>query len=55
MVLFKVFSTDAASGILINDLVKIMVQTSVTGIDADTVDDNIFQWNVKIKNFASSK
>ena len=49
------FSTDAASGILINDLVSIMESATETGIHADTIDDNIFQWNVKIKNFASSK
>jgi len=50
----QVFSTDAASGILINDLVSIMESATETGISADTIDDNIFQWNVKIKNFASS-
>jgi len=50
----QVFSTDAASGILINDLVSIMESATETGINADTIDDNIFQWNVKIKNFASS-
>jgi len=50
----QVFSTDAASGILINDLVSIMESATETGIHADTIDDNIFQWNVKIKNFASS-
>ncbi len=50
----QVFSTDAASGILINDLVSIMESSERTGINADTVEDNIFQWNVRIRNFSSS-
>ena len=53
--MFQVFSTDAASGILINDLVSIMESASETGISADTIDDSIFQWNVKLSNFANSK
>lgn len=51
----QVFSTDAASGILINDLVSIMETATKTGINADTIEDNIFQWNVKIRDFNSSQ
>ncbi len=50
----KVFTSAAASGILTNDLVCIMETTEVTGIEADTIDDNIFQWNVRVKNFAAN-
>lgn len=45
------FTSAAASGILTNDLVSIMDSAHMTGIMADTVDDNIFQWNVKINVF----
>ena len=31
-----------------------METTEVTGIEADTIDDNIFQWNVRVKNFAAN-
>ena len=47
----QIFSNNAASGILINDLVSIMDTVKETGIVADTVDNNIFQWNVKMSNF----
>ncbi len=50
----QVFTSAAASGILTNDLVQIMETSKDTGIEADTVDDNIFQWNVKIRNFTSN-
>lgn len=39
----QIFSTNAASGILTNDLVKIMETAKETGILADTIGDNIFQ------------
>jgi baculoviral IAP repeat-containing protein 6 len=48
----QVFTSAAASGILTNDLVQIMDTAETTGIEADTVEDNIFQWNVKIRNFS---
>ena len=51
----QVFTSAAASGILTNDLVSIMSSTHVTGIDADTIDDNIFQWNVKLKDFSGNE
>ncbi|XP_059078409.1 uncharacterized protein LOC131876889 [Tigriopus californicus] len=50
----QVFSSTAASGILTNDLVSIMESAKTTGIDADTINDNIFQWNVKIRDFSSN-
>jgi hypothetical protein len=31
-----------------------METTDATGIEADTVDDNIFQWNVRVKNFTQN-
>ena len=34
-----------------NDLVSIMSSRGAQGVEADTVDDNIFQWNVKLRNF----
>jgi len=50
----QVFTSAAASGILTNDLVQIMSTASDTGVVAETVDDNIFQWNVKVRNFTSN-
>jgi len=47
----QVFTSAAASGILTNDLVNIMESSKETYILADTVGDNIFQWNVKISEF----
>jgi len=50
----QVFTSAAASGILINDLVNIMECSKDTFIVADTVGDNIFQWNVKISEFSNT-
>jgi baculoviral IAP repeat-containing protein 6 len=50
----QVFTNAAASGILINDLVNIMETTKETSIVADTVGDNIFQWNVKLAEFSNT-
>lgn len=47
----QVFTPSAASGILTNDLVSIMEASEQAGIVADTVEDNIFQWNVKLSDF----
>jgi len=47
----QVFTSAAASGILVNDLVGIMETKGSQGVVADTVGDNIFQWNVKLSNF----
>ena len=38
----------SVSGILINDLVSIIESSKEIFIVADTVGDNIFQWNVKL-------
>ena len=51
----NVFTSAAASGILINDLVAIMQTRGGQGVVADTVDDNIFQWNVQLTNFQGTK
>ena len=47
----QVFSSEAASGILINDLVSIIETAAGTGISVDTIGDNIFQWSVKLNDF----
>ena len=47
----QIFTSAGASGILINDLVSIMETVKETHIVADSVDDNIFLWNVKMSNF----
>jgi len=47
----QIFTSAGASGILINDLVNIMETVKETHIVADSVDDNIFLWNVKMSNF----
>ena len=50
----QVFTDAGASGILMNDLVAIMESVNDSGIEADTIGDNIFQWNVKIRNFSNN-
>jgi len=47
----QIFTSAGASGILINDLVSIMESVKETHIVADSIEDNIFQWNVKISKF----
>ena len=47
----QIFSSNAASGILTNDLVNIMETVKETGILAEPIEDNIFQWNVKMSQF----
>ena len=47
----QVFTAAGAEGILTNDLVSIMKASGDTGIDADTIDDNIFRWSVKLRGF----
>jgi len=49
----QVFTKEAASGILINDLLAIMKSQDKNAIEADTVEDNIFRWNVKMYNFSN--
>ena len=40
--------------IMTNDLVSIMESSKKTFIVADTVGDNIFQWNVKLSEFSDT-
>ncbi|ELU17166.1 hypothetical protein CAPTEDRAFT_195632 [Capitella teleta] len=47
----QIFTSSAASGILTNDLVRIMENQKVIGLTADPVDDNIYQWCVKLFDF----
>ncbi|XP_049832640.1 baculoviral IAP repeat-containing protein 6-like [Schistocerca gregaria] len=47
----QVFSSSAASGILTNDLVNIMMSAKRSGIAAEPVDDNIYQWYVYLSSF----
>lgn len=42
----------AASGILTNDLLKIMEHSNSLGFSAEPVDDNIYVWNVRIFGFS---
>lgn len=49
----QVFSNSAASGILMNDLVSIMESKHMTGINAEPISDNIYQWAVYFSSFDS--
>lgn len=49
----QIFSSNAARGILINDLEDIMKNNESSGIWAEPIDDNIYKWSVKVKGFAS--
>ena len=44
-------STNAASGILINDIIAIMESSANIGITVNPIEDNIFQWQVLLKDF----
>ncbi|XP_074643918.1 uncharacterized protein LOC141900782 [Tubulanus polymorphus] len=46
----QIFTSVAASGILINDLVKIM-QMKDEGVTAEPIDDNIYKWLVQLDKF----
>lgn len=49
----QIFSTAAATGVLTNDLKNLMFHSSDSlGISAEPVDDNIYDWRVKLFNFA---
>jgi len=50
-----VFTGAGASGILINDLVRILEDRGECGVEADTVQDNIFQWNVRLSRFQGTQ
>ncbi|XP_013420743.1 baculoviral IAP repeat-containing protein 6 isoform X2 [Lingula anatina] len=47
----QIFTSSAASGILTNDLVKILEEEQNLGFSADPIDDNIYQWCVKLYTF----
>ncbi|KAK2179061.1 hypothetical protein NP493_516g01000 [Ridgeia piscesae] len=47
----QIFTSSAASGILTNDLVKIMECAKDVGFTADPVDDNIYHWCVRLYDF----
>uniref|UniRef100_T1IP19 UBC core domain-containing protein n=1 Tax=Strigamia maritima TaxID=126957 RepID=T1IP19_STRMM len=47
----QIFSTDASSGILTNDLIAIMENEKDNGISAEPIDDNIYNWCVKLSGF----
>lgn len=46
----SIFSSDAAATMLVNDLMNFM-RSSTGGIRVTSVDDNVFQWNVKLSHF----
>jgi len=47
----QIFTSNAASGVLTNDLLTIMEQTKELGFSAEPVDDNIYHWRVKLFGF----
>jgi len=47
----QIFSTQAASGVLTNDLLSIMDNSEALGFTANPIDDNIYHWNVKLFKF----
>ncbi|EGG21771.1 Ubiquitin-conjugating BIR-domain enzyme [Cavenderia fasciculata] len=50
----NIFSSDAAFGILTNDLFSIMQNVHSLGFSAQPIDDNIYWWQVKIFGFDQS-
>ncbi|XP_078658150.1 uncharacterized protein LOC144903640 isoform X6 [Branchiostoma floridae x Branchiostoma belcheri] len=50
----QIFTSNAAFGILANDLVKILEAEKELGFSAEPIDDNIYQWCVKLYNFAEN-
>ena len=47
----QVFTEKGSFGILSNEFVDIWNKSEEIGIYADTLDDNIYQWIVKLKDF----
>ncbi|WAR24443.1 BIRC6-like protein [Mya arenaria] len=47
----QIFTSNAPSGILTNDLVKIMECEQECGFSAEPIEDNIYQWRVKLAQF----
>ncbi|KAK3091318.1 hypothetical protein FSP39_018889 [Pinctada imbricata] len=50
----QIFTSNAATGILTNDLVRIMEIEDDKGFTAEPIDDNIYHWRVQIYNFDPS-
>jgi baculoviral IAP repeat-containing protein 6 len=47
----QIFSSGAATGVLTNDLLLIRADSAKLGFSAEPVDDNIYDWSVKIFDF----
>ncbi|XP_070564139.1 dual E2 ubiquitin-conjugating enzyme/E3 ubiquitin-protein ligase BIRC6-like isoform X2 [Ptychodera flava] len=47
----QIFSNTAASGVLTNDLVKILESEKKLGLSAEPIDDNIYKWSVRLFDF----
>ncbi|KYQ92653.1 Baculoviral IAP repeat-containing protein [Tieghemostelium lacteum] len=47
----SIFSSDAAFGVLTNDIFNIMQNVQSLGFSANPIDDNIYHWNVRIFGF----
>lgn len=47
----NIFTSNAAAGILTNDLVRIMEAEEEISFTAEPIDDNIYHWRVKIYDF----
>jgi baculoviral IAP repeat-containing protein 6 len=47
----QIFTSNAATGVLTNDLLKIMDESDKLGFSAEPIDDNIYRWNVKMFGF----
>ncbi|KNC54624.1 uncharacterized protein AMSG_01478 [Thecamonas trahens ATCC 50062] len=50
----QVFTSSAASGILTNDLLELMKEEAASGIVVTPIDDNIYEWSVKVSQFDES-
>jgi len=46
-----IFTSNAATGVLTNDLITIMQNSKALGYTAKPVDDNIYEWEVKMFGF----
>nr|XP_006820908.1 PREDICTED: uncharacterized protein LOC102805518 [Saccoglossus kowalevskii] len=51
----QIFSNTAASGVLTNDLVRILESEQELGLTAEPVDDNIYKWSVKLFDFEADR
>eukprot|EP01118_Nematostelium_gracile_P005466 TRINITY_DN1731_c0_g1_i6.p1 TRINITY_DN1731_c0_g1~~TRINITY_DN1731_c0_g1_i6.p1 ORF type:complete len:281 (-),score=66.79 TRINITY_DN1731_c0_g1_i6:32-844(-) len=46
-----IFTSNAASGVLMNDLLNIMENHRELGFSADAIQDNIYKWSVRLNQF----